>query len=421
MNPTKATIPILRKALSSGKLTPLDLVEAHLDRISAADKDVRAFVHVDAQGARDAARARIVGPLRGLPFGIKDVLDTGDMPTEHGSALFAGGRPSFDAGCVALLRVAGAIALGKTATAELAGTAPPATMHPADRARTPGGSSSGSAAAVAAGMVVFALGTQTGGSVLRPAAFCGVSGFKPSYGLWPIAGMLPAAHSFDSVGVIARSAGDLAIIHAAIMRMPEARPHPAPARVSLCRTHLWETVSPDAIEAIEAAFRAFERAGAIAGQVSLPEGFARLTDHRAIINAFERTSNMMGFAAMKDGLRAQTRAVFERGLAISGADYIEARRALDAARANLDAVFGTADILLAPVTPDVAPVGLESTGDPRLQEIWSMLHCPSVTIPFGKGRGGLPLGVQLVARPFDDDLLLAAAEQLERLRPDQFM
>lgn len=419
MNPTKATIPILREALSSGTLTPLDLVEAHLDRIRAADTDVQAFVHVDAQGAREAARANIVGPLRGLPFGIKDVLDTCDMPTEHGSALYAGARPRYDAGCVALLRGAGAIALGKTATAEMAGTAPPATTHPAYRTHTPGGSSSGSAAAVAAGMVVFALGTQTGGSVLRPAAFCGVAGFKPSYGLWPIFGMLPAAHSFDSVGVIARCAGDLAIIHAAIMRMPEVRPHRAPARVSLCRTHLWETVSTDAAAQIEAAYRAFEQAGAAAGQASLPEDFARLTDHRAIINAFERTSNTMGFAARKDGLRAQTRTVFERGLAISGGDYIEARRALEAARANLDAVFGSADVLLAPVTPDVAPEGLEHTGDPRLQEIWSMLHCPSVTIPFGKGHGGLPLGVQLVARPFDDDLLLAAAQQLERLRLGQ--
>lgn len=419
MNPTKATIPVLREALSSGKLTPLELVEAHLERINAADRDIRAFVHVDAQGARDAARAGIAGPLRGLPFGIKDVLDTRDMPTEHGSAIFAGGRPLFDAGCVALLRAAGAIALGKTATAELAGTAPPATTHPVDRTRTPGGSSSGSAAAVASGMAVFALGTQTGGSVLRPAAFCGVAGFKPSYGLWPIAGMLPAAHSFDTVGVIARCAGDAAIIHAAMMRMPEASVPEVLPRVSLCRTHLWDTVSAEAVEAVEAAFRAFERAGAPVGQASLPDGFSELTEHRAVINAFERTGNMMGLSVRKDGFREKTLAVFERGLGISGADYIKARRALEAARANLDVVFGTAEILLSPVVPDVAPVGLESTGDPRLQEIWSMLHCPSVTVRFGEGRGGLPLGVQLVARPFDDDLLLAAAQQLERLRPGE--
>lgn len=416
MDPTKASIPELREALASGKLSLIDLVDAHIERIKAADALVRAFVHVDEEGARAAARARNKGPLQGLPFGIKDVLDTQNMPTEHGSALFAGSQPLYDAGCVAIMRHAGAIALGKTATAELAGTAPAATTNPFEQTRTPGGSSSGSAAAVAAGMAVFALGTQTGGSVLRPAAFCGVVGFKPSYGLWPIAGMLPAAHSFDTIGSIARSAGDAAIIHAAMMRMPEPGKELLLPHVALCRTHLWNTVAPAAIDAIEAALKAFERAGAKTSEGSFSDGFATLTEHRAIINAFERTGNMMGFSGNQDAFRKQTSEVYRRGLSISGADYVRARRALDDARGNLDAIFGAADILLAPVVPDVAPLGLASTGDPRLQEIWSMLHCPSVTIPFGEGAGGLPLGVQLVARPFDDDRLLSAAQRLERSR-----
>ncbi|KPQ05118.1 MAG: putative amidase [Rhodobacteraceae bacterium HLUCCA12] len=418
MIPTKATIPDLRAALSSGKLTPLDVVEAHLERIRTLDRGIRGFVRVCEQGARNAAKADVHGPLRGLPFGIKDVLETGDMPTEHGSAIFEGARPRFDAAVVATLRGAGAIAIGKTATAEFAGTAPPATTHPLDPARTPGGSSSGSAAAVAAGMAVFALGTQTGGSVLRPAAFCGIAGFKPSYGLWPIAGMLPAAHSFDTIGVVARSAGDAAIIHATMMRMPEIGLPDTLPHVALCRTHLWDTLSSQGASAIEAAFKLIEQAGARTSQASLPEEFSRLTEHRAIINAFERSGNMMGLAARKDKFRKESRSVYQRGLEISGEEYVASRRALEVARASLDDVFGLAEILLAPVVPDVAPMGLNSTGDPRLQEIWSMLHCPTVTIPIGEGLGGLPLGLQLVARPFEDDLLLATARQVEAFYPE---
>lgn len=417
MDPTTADIPSLRAALGSGKLTPIEIVDAHLDRIRTTDPEIRAFVHVDEARAREAARVNRPGPLQGLPFGIKDVLDTHDMPTRQGSALFLEGRPLFDAGSVAALRRAGAIALGKTATAEFAGTAPPETTHPIDNRRTPGGSSSGSAAAVAAGMAVFALGTQTGGSILRPAAFCGVTGFKPSYGLWPISGMLPAAHSFDTVGVIARSAGDAAILHAAMMRMPEISAARTLPPVALCRTHLWDTLSSDAMAAMESAFKVLERAGATTSQALLPEGFEFLTAHRATINAFERSGNMMGFAGQKAQFRKQSRATFERGLGVSGLDYVAARRVLELARSNLDAVFGKADLLIAPVAPDIAPIGLESTGDPRLQEIWSMLHCPSITLPCGHSASSLPLGIQLIARPFDDDLLLSVAQHLEGLLP----
>lgn len=417
MDPTKATIPSLRAALASGNLTPSALIEAHLNRIGETNEALRAFVHVDTEGARIAAMSAPDGPLRGIPFAIKDVLDTHDMPTEHGSDIFSGARPRFDSGVVALMRRAGAIALGKTATAEFAGTAPPKTTHPIDPARTPGGSSSGSAAAVASCLAVFALGTQTGGSVLRPAAFCGVTGFKPSFGLWPVAGMLPAAHSFDTIGVIARSAEDVGIIHAAMMRMPEPGAPGGMPHVALCRTHLWETVSDAAAETVNAAMRVLAGIGTTTTEADFPKEFSELTRHRAIINAFERTGNMEGLAAAKHGFRQQSRKVYEQGRDIDGGAYISARRALEAARVNLDAIFGPADILLAPVVPDVAPVGLDNTGDPRLQEIWSMLHCPTITLPFGQGQGGLPLGVQLVARPFDDDLLLVAARQLERLRP----
>lgn len=418
MDPTKATIPALRAAIVAGKLTPAAVLEAHLDRIRERDGEIRAFVHVDARQARKAALSRPEGPLLGIPFAIKDVLDTHDMPTEQGSEIFSGNRPRFDAGAVARLRQAGGIAMGKTATAEFAGTAPPATTHPDDPARTPGGSSSGSAAAVASGMTVFALGTQTGGSVLRPAAFCGVVGFKPSFGLWPVAGMLPAAHSFDTVGVIARSAGDAAIIHAAMMRTAEPDAPLNLPHVALCRTPLWDVVSDAVAGIVDAAMRAFGEAGAKTTEAALPEGFSDLTRHRALINAFERTGNMEGLATHKKGFRHESRVVYDKGREIDGTEYIAARRALEGARSNLERIFGSADVLLAPVVPDAAPKGLDSTGDPRLQEIWSMLHCPSITVPFGKGDGGLPLGVQLVTRPFEDDRLLSAARQLEHSQTD---
>ena len=214
MDPTQADIATLRTEIATGRLTIPAVIEAHLDRIAVRDGAIGAFVHVAADSALKEAAAGAQGRLAGIPFGVKDVLDTANMPTEHGSALYSGHVPPFDAGSVARLRRAGAIVLGKTATAEFAGTAAPATCHPMDSGRTPGGSSSGSAAAVAAGMATFALGTQTGGSVLRPAAFCGVAGFKPTHGAWPVSGMLPAAHGFDAVGAIARSADDLAEIHA---------------------------------------------------------------------------------------------------------------------------------------------------------------------------------------------------------------
>lgn len=409
-------IGALREALEAGRLSAEALIEAHLARIAERDAELGAFVYVDPEGARRAAVAPPRGLLAGLPFGVKDVLDVAGMPCEQGSALYAGHVPPFDAGSVAQFRRSGAIVLGKTATAEFAGTAPPATVNPLDGTRTPGGSSSGSAAAVAAGMAVFALGTQTGGSVLRPAAFCGVAGFKPTFGAWPVSGMLPVAHSFDTVGAIARSADDLTWIHAAMMNhklpsLPDALPV-----IGLCRTHLWDTVSEAGAGAIEAVRQTFSRAGAKVVDLPQPPDFADLTQHRAIVNAFERNRNAACYADQLDRLRPETRAVIARGEDIDGETYFNARRALDAARASLGRLFGEAGVLLTPVVPDVAPEGLCTTGDPRLQELWSTLRCPSIAVPFGHAPSGLPLSVQLVARPSEDALLLDTARQLEKLR-----
>lgn len=416
MDPTQADIATLRAGYASGELTIPAVIEAHLDRIAAKDPGLGAYVHVAADAARRAAEAGPKGQLAGIPFAVKDVLDTGDMPTEQGSVLYTGHVPLYDAGSVARLRHAGGIVLGKTATAEFAGTAPAATCHPMDPGRTPGGSSSGSAAAVAAGMATFALGTQTGGSVLRPAAFCGVAGFKPTYGAWPIAGMLPAAHGFDTVGVIARSASDLAEIHAAMMNLPLPIEPGALPSVGLCRTHLWDTVSDEAAATIEAAARAFANAGAVVTDRPLPEGFSDLTAHRKVVNAFERAGNMEGWAHVIDRARPESQEVYARGQAVDGASYARSAAALDTARARIGELFGDCDVLLTAVTPGAAPEGLDSTGDPRLQELWSTLRCPAVTVTFGTDKSGLPLGIQLVARPWADMVLLDAARHAEQLR-----
>ncbi|MCR8549223.1 amidase [Salipiger sp. P9] len=406
----------MRQGLDRGDFSARDLVEAHLARIAEADGALGAFVHTDPGGARQAA-ASVGGPLGGIPFAIKDVLDTADMPTEMGSKIYRGHQPRFDAGCVALARAAGAIALGKTATAEFAGTAPAATVNPWNPAHTPGGSSSGSAAAVAARMAAFAFGTQTGGSVLRPAAFCGIAGFKPTQGVYPISGMLAAAHSFDTVGLFARDTADIAIVHAALTNGTTARTaQAADLKIGLCRTHLWDTVDTPARDALAGAAAALTAAGAALSDLTLPDGFSELTQHRAVVNAFERHGNMAGESVASDRFQPKSRAVAEKGADITADAYLAARRELDRWRVETASIFAGTDLILAPVTPGEAPEGIESTGDPRLQEIWTMLQFPSVSVPWGRGPSGLPLGVQLIAPRFDDARLLSGARLLEELR-----
>lgn len=407
----------MRQGLDRGDFSAHDLVEAHLARIADADEALGAFVHTDPGGALRAA-ASASGPLGGIPFAIKDVFDTAAMPTEMGSEAYRGHRPRFDAGCVALARAAGAIPLGKTATAEFAGTAPAATVNPWNPAHTPGGSSSGAAAAVAARMAAFAFGTQTGGSVLRPAAFCGIAGFKPTLGLYPVSGMLAAAHSFDTVGLLARAAADIALVHATLTNgTVAAKADPSTLKIGLCRTHLWDTVSPPARDALAGAAAALSRAGAELSDLALPEGFAGLTDHRAVVNAFERHGNLAGEAVARDLFQPKSREVADKGAHITAETYLAARRELDRWRAETASIFGGNDLILAPVTPGEAPEGLDSTGDPRLQEIWTMLQFPAISVPWGRGPSGLPLGVQLIAPRFEDAGLLSGARLLEALRP----
>lgn len=408
------TIEQIRAGVDAGAFSAAEVVEACLARIAERDPQVQAWIAVDAEGARAAAlEPRHGGPLQGVPFGVKDVSRTARCPTQMGAEAHAGATHRFDAAAVAVLRAAGGVMLGKTATAEYAGTAPADTRHPDAPAHTPGGSSSGSAAAVADCMVPFALGTQTGGSVIRPAAFCGVVGFKPTFGLYPVDGMKMAAQSFDTVGLFTRTAADAALLHSVLMNMAPAAAE-GPVRFGVLSTHLDDTVDPAMAAALAVAGARLSEAGCPVETVAAPGWLRGLTEHRAVINAFERHRALAPEAlAHGHGFRPETQATWEAGRALSGDAYLAARRAVDDARREAASLFDRVDVLLTAATPGEAPAGLHSTGDPRLQELWTTLHLPALCLPCGTGPTGLPLSVQLIGRAYADTHLLGAARVAE--------
>ena len=399
--------------ISAGHFTAEDVVRSCVNRIAEREPLIKAWAHFDPEIAIRNARGRAghVGPLSGVPFGAKDVIDSADFPTEMGSLAYRGHRAPYDAACIAMACSAGGVLLGKTVSAEFAGTQPTETANPRNMEHTPGGSSSGSAAAVADFMVPLAFGTQTGGSILRPAAFCGIVGFKPTFGLYSPAGMKPAAHSFDTVGFLTRSVRDAVTVHGALMSnaAPTSDQNVNSPRFGFFPSHLWETVEDDMQGLMKEVLRSVSAAEGMVREIATPSGFETITQHRAVINAFERARGLAGEAATRQSFSAQTLEVCERGFAVSGERYVEARRAVDSFRAGAAQLFTGVDVLLTPTTPGEAPAGKSYAGDPRLQELWTMLHLPSITIPAGRGRRNLPLGVQLVARPYDDTSLLAHA------------
>ena len=407
----------IAKKIAAGETTCEAVVRDCIARIAARDGVVKAWVNFDQKLALAQARALergpSRGPLHGVPIGVKDIIDTFDMPTEMGSPIYRGHRPAADAACVALLRRAGAVILGKTATCEFAGTAPAETTNPHNRAHTPGGSSSGSAAAVADHMVAAALGTQTGGSVLRPSSYCGIFGYKPTYNSFNKAGVKPAAESIDTIGLIARSIEDIELL-TAVLRMqapePPRRLGGAP-RIGLCRTEMWDTASPELQAAVEGAAAALGKAGAIVREVKLPEVFAGLRAiARETINFYERAACMAyEWDHHRAKLSAQMRRYIEHGQKISRQDYVAGWRRVEECRARLPAVFETLDVLLVPCVQGEAPKGLSSTGDGSMQAIWTALHTPTMTLPTHRGPNKLPVGIQLVAPRYEDERLFACA------------
>ncbi len=383
------------------------------ERIELLEGAAHAWAHVDAAQAlvraRALDRAPVQGLLHGVPIAVKDVIDTYDHPTQMGSPIYVGHQPVNDASCVARLRAAGALILGKTVTAEFAGSAPGPTVNPHDVLHTPGGSSSGSGAAVALGMTPVALGTQTGGSVLRPASFCGVVGYKPSFGRWNRTGVKPAADSLDTLGLLARSIEDMHLIDAVLSGRPWVALLPRkPMRIGLCRTHLWALASEDTQTAIEDAAGRLAVAGVELIDVDPLPGFDQITPQRAVLATCERAHAMADeWSRHREKLSTQLCQGITAGLAITPDRYFESVVFARAQRARIDQTFAQVDLLLTPCVPGEAPLGLTSTGDPRFQELWTFLHLPALSLPTHRGASGLPVGIQVVGRLGDDERVLA--------------
>jgi Asp-tRNA(Asn)/Glu-tRNA(Gln) amidotransferase A subunit family amidase len=389
--------------------SPEAAVEAALEVIAGGEDAVRAWAHLDAERARDEARHAPDGPLRGVTLGVKDIFDTADQPSEYGSAIYAGHRPRADAAVVALLRAAGAIVLGKTVTAELAWFTPGPTTNPHRRTHTPGGSSSGSAAAVAAGMVDLALGTQTAGSVIRPASFCGVLGLKPTYGLLPTAGVKQAAPSLDTVGLLARDLVLLELALAVLTGTHEAGDDPEPACI-LVRTDVWDGADDDCKAVVESAA---ESLGATARE--LPGSLVGLGGELPVVQSYEGARSLAWERTVHpELLSSQLRDILDSGAQVELGRYASVMARVIRGRTSdgLDALFGAADVIVTPAAVGEAPEGLSSTGDPRFNRLWTMLGCPALTVPGARGASGLPIGVQLVARPYREALLLRAGRRL---------
>ena len=407
------------RSIAGGEVTSEVLVRSCLERIEARDPEIEAWAHLDPDlaiaQARAADSASAASPLHGVPFGVKDVIDSADLPTEYGApAIHGGHRPERDAACVAAMRRAGAVLLGKTVSTEFATFWPGKTKNPHNAGHTPGGSSSGSAAAVGASMVPIAFGNQTAGSLIRPAAFCGVVGFKPTHGTVDLAGILALEPIFDTLGYMARSVDDVGlfydIVRGAAPEPPAEGLGRAP-RIGLCRTHHWGKAEAESREAVENAAAKFSDLGADVVETELPDGFATIPDsHRVILNAGLTQSLARQFADHRDRLSERLRGMIEEGLGYDEETLEAARSHAKSCRAAAAEIFGDRDVLLSPSAPGEAPEGLGMTGDPIFQTTWTLLHLPCVTLPFATGGRGLPVGVQLIGARGEDAAVLAIAK-----------
>ena len=411
--------------IRQGDLTASELADACLARIAAREPERQAWACVSPELVRAQAAACDAAPssglLHGIPIGVKDVLDTQDLPTQMGSPIYSGHRPAADAAIVSLLRAAGAVILGKTVTAEFAGMAPAPTTNPLSASRTPGGSSSGSAAAVADRMVPISLGTQTGGSVLRPASYCGVVGFKPSYGRINRAGTKFAAESLDTLGWMARSVQDIALVDAALTGsdasvVPSSAGLSSSLRVGVCQTYLWDTkAQPETRSALQDAARALTAAGMAVAPVNLPDNFPHLSNVRELLNDYERARGLASeWMHHRDRISPQLSASIERGWRISHADYLAAQRYAEDRRRDFDALMNDWDVLLVPCVNGEAPEGLHYAGDPAFQALWTLLHTPALGLPTHTGPNGMPVSIQLVSARHRDAGLLVAGDAIWR-------
>jgi Asp-tRNA(Asn)/Glu-tRNA(Gln) amidotransferase A subunit family amidase len=412
----------LVRLIEGRELTAEAVVASCLERIAEREPVVRAWSHLAGEAALAQARERDKAGqktlLNGVPFGLKDIFDTADMPTTYGSPIYVGWRPASDASAASLPRAAGGILLGKTVTTEFANAHPGPTTNPHDPGFSPGGSSSGSAAAVADFMIPLAIGTQTGGSVIRPAAYCGVVGFKPSFGLFPPAGMRINTEALDTVGIMARSVGDIALFRAAMMAIPyvpPAMPETAP-RLGLCRGPHWDEAQPEGRAILEAAADRLSSAGAAIHDTELPAECAEGDERQTTIGSFEGLRNHMPELYRHEALLSTRlrETKIARGRELSLATFRKACRGAEKARAAVREWAGGFDAILTLPAPGQAPRGLASTGSAVFNALWTQLWMPCLTLPAGHGPDGLPVGVQLVGCRHDDARLLEVGLWVER-------
>ena len=411
------------QAVTTGKTTAEAVARACLDHIQAREPQVEAWHFLDPDLVLKQARALDAsgkaGPLQGVPVGIKDIIDTADMPTEYGTPIHKGHRPRIDAALVALTRRAGGLIMGKTVTTEFANRYPGKTHHPQDPARTPGGSSSGSAAAVGDSMVPLAVGTQTTGSTIRPAAYCGCVGYRPTWGDIRCHGVMEAAASLDTVGLIARSVEDIALYRDVLLGVtpqPMAAQTPRHWRIGFCRTPFWDQCEPYAQQSLEDCAAQLARVGANVTDVTLPDEFKRIDDAHRWVSSFEFARNRTWeinhhYNQISATLRDNR---LKDGLACSFETYRDSRSFLARMRRSLHDIFSGYDALLTPPACGEAPVGLHATGNASHSVLWTSTHVPCMTLPLFKGPNGLPVGAQLIAARNNDRLLFDAARWVWR-------
>jgi Asp-tRNA(Asn)/Glu-tRNA(Gln) amidotransferase A subunit family amidase len=407
--------------LASRKLGAEDYARACLARVAEREDTVNAWAYIDHDQVLAQARAldsgAVRGPLHGIPVGIKDIIDTADMPTGYGSPIYKNNQPAWDAACVSAIRAAGGLVMGKTVTSELATSYRGKTANPHNPAHTPGGSSSGSAAAVADFMLPFGVGTQTGGSTIRPSSFCGVVGYKPSFGLIDRHGVKPVSESLDTVGLIARSVADVALLAAAVTGRPGLAKLslPAPPRVGIWRTYEWDQAATETAAAVETATRCLAAGGASVREAAMPALFAELTVTHQEIQFFAMARALAcEMRYHSDLLSASLRESIQQGMRCTPQTYDAKRMVAAECRTLIDRVFDEFDILLAPSAPGEAPKGLESTGTPVFNRGWTLLSLPCVTLPAFTGPHGLPVGVQVIGRYWRDAQALAYAHWAHR-------
>jgi Asp-tRNA(Asn)/Glu-tRNA(Gln) amidotransferase A subunit family amidase len=400
--------------IESGETSAQELAQAYLDRICTREGEIGAFEYLDPDYVIEQARrldnGPRLGPLHGVPIGIKDTYDTFDMPTTYGSPIYEGNRPGADASVVALCRAAGAVIVGKTVTTEFAYWRPGKTRNPSNPDHTPGGSSSGSAAAVADHMLPLAFGSQTAASIIRPAAFCGVYGYKVTRGGFDTRGLSPLAPTLDSPGLFTRSLGDIHLLRSVLVNddpNPIPRPNDSMLRVGLVRTVHWDEADAATRDIVEDSASRLADNGAVVTEPEMPDGFQNLAEIQNTIMAFEIARGFTSeYANHREKLSETFREIVETGLSTSYEDYVSAIALANRCRAKLTCVFEGIDVILAPSTVGEAPAGIDATGDPLFSRMWTLMHMPSLHLPLGRGANGLPVGVQVMGWHHADNRLV---------------